>query len=646
MNFLALAGIARVACVLVLMASVALVHAGQPVDWTLDAPQQDRVFQRDASGGALVVVAGTFPKDAGVRPGDWVETRFLGDKKWSRTWQVAPGESGFRLAVRLPSGLTRAFVRVRRGDDVLTAAEVGVSVGEVFVVAGQSNSANHGDERQTPRRPGVMALGPKGWQLARDPQPGASGDGGSFIPPLGDALGMELGVPVGFVCVGSGGTSVREWLPTGVLFESPPTVMARVRRKDNAWESDGALYQQLVARVRALGTNGFRAVLWHQGESDANQADPSHTLRGDLYARLLSRVMEGVRAEAGWPVPWMVAQVSYHTPDDRGSEDIRRAQASLWESGLAMQGPDTDALGERWRDGGGRGVHFNGEGLREHGRLWATRLVTWLKTLTASGSGGAAGANGVFVPAPGWPALKAGRVETFMAGGRPAFAFLPTGESKTRRELPWVFYAPTLGGVPDEAERWMHEQFLAAGVAVAGVDVGEAYGSPAAHEAQEALYQEVRRRFGFRGKACVLGRSRGGLIVSSWAASHPSRVLGVAGIYPVFDVRSYPGVERAAGSYGMSPEGLAARLGSLNPVGKAGALARAGIPALLVHGDHDAVVPMEPNSGAFVQGYVEAGRGDLARLILLPGRGHDMDLGFFRSIELVRFVVERAMAGR
>jgi hypothetical protein len=47
-----------------------------------------------------------------------------------------------------------------------------------------------------------------------------------------------------------------------------------------------------------------------------------------------------------------------------------------------------------------------------------------------------------------------------------------------------------------------------------------------------------------------------------------------------------------------------------------------------------------------MQGYAAAGRGDLARLIVLPGRGHDMDLGFFRSIELVRFVVDRAMARR
>src|SRR6478672_8549449 len=63
--------------------------------------------------------------------------------------------------------------------------------------------------------------------------------------------------------------------------------------------------------------------------------------------------------------------------------------------------------------------------------------------------------------------------ENFTVAERPAFLFLPT-EDKRSRPQPWVFYAPTLPAYPDEAERWMHEQFVAAGVAVAGVDVGEA----------------------------------------------------------------------------------------------------------------------------------------------------------------------------
>src|SRR4051812_21444799 len=67
--------------------------------------------------------------------------------------------------------------------------------------------------------------------------------------------------------------------------------------------------------------------------------------------------------------------------------------------------------------------------------------------------------------------------EAFLVEGRPAFILLPA-EAKRQKPQPWVFYAPTLAGYPDEHEKWMHEQFLAAGIAVAGIDVGEGYGSP------------------------------------------------------------------------------------------------------------------------------------------------------------------------
>src|SRR4051812_25594500 len=61
--------------------------------------------------------------------------------------------------------------------------------------------------------------------------------------------------------------------------------------------------------------------------------------------------------------------------------------------------------------------------------------------------------------------------DNFTVANRTAFVFLPP-EAKRTQPQPWIFYAPTLPAYPDEAERWMHEQFLAAGIAVAGVDVG------------------------------------------------------------------------------------------------------------------------------------------------------------------------------
>ncbi len=74
-----------------------------------------------------------------------------------------------------------------------------------------------------------------------------------------------------------------------------------------------------------------------------------------------------------------MAQASYHVPGDEGSEEIRAAQASLSQDGIALAGPDSDALKGDLRENNGQGVHFSGKGLREHGARWAAKVLPWLE---------------------------------------------------------------------------------------------------------------------------------------------------------------------------------------------------------------------------------------------------------------------------
>ena len=351
-----------------------------PVQLMQPVPHQ--VVQRRTRDDGLIPVAGTFPGGGPVPVGmevRWVGERVAGDWIPVRT----AGEGGaFRAELVAPAGgWYRVQVRGFGPDPEAVDAETGpVGVGEIFVVAGQSNSANHGEERQVTRTGRVAAWDGGTWRLCVDPQPGASGDGGSFLPPLGDILVERLGVPVGFVACGIGATSVREWLPRGATFPEPPTLEGRVERlPDGRWASRGEAYARLVERMRPLGPRGFRAVLWHQGESDANQKDPTRTLPGPLYREFLERVIRDSRRDVGWEVPWFVARASYHVPGDEGSPEIRAAQASLWRDGVALEGPDSDALKGNLRDAGGQGVHFSGEGLRAHAAVWAERILPWLQ---------------------------------------------------------------------------------------------------------------------------------------------------------------------------------------------------------------------------------------------------------------------------
>src|SRR5207248_7910961 len=113
------------------------------------------------------------------------------------------------------------------------------------------------------------------WQPADDPQPGVHDRtaGGSCWPAFGDALYEKYKVPVAVVSAGHSGSSVNQWQP------------------------DGELYKWMMERVGRLGSGGFRAVLWHQGESDVQMSAAD-------YERLLGIVIRASKKDAGWDFPW------------------------------------------------------------------------------------------------------------------------------------------------------------------------------------------------------------------------------------------------------------------------------------------------------------------------------------------------------
>jgi hypothetical protein len=291
-------------------------------------------------------------------------------------------EGTFRGELLAPAG---GFYRVEvrgalRGVLTAAAAVQHVGVGEVFVIAGQSNATNYGEVKQTSRTRMVSAFDGHSWRIADDPQPGVqdSSTKGSFIPSFGDAMYEKYRIPIGIAAMGHGSTSIRQWLPEGERFALPPTMPKYVRQSASGeWESDGTLFNGMMARIRQLGAHGFRALLWHQGESDAHQ-QAGHEISGADYARLLTHIIEASRREAGWDFPWFVAEVSYHTPADASTPEIRDAQRSLWQSGIALEGPDTDRLIGAMRQNNGAGVHMSDAGLKAHGQLWADKVSAWL----------------------------------------------------------------------------------------------------------------------------------------------------------------------------------------------------------------------------------------------------------------------------
>jgi hypothetical protein len=229
--------------------------------------------------------------------------------------------------------------------------------------------------------------------------------------------------------------------------------------------------------------------------------------------------------------------------------------------------------------------------------------------------------------------------EVFSVQGHTAF-LIPGKAVPNVNTKPWVWYAPTLQGLPGPEERWMFEQFREAGIAVAGIDVGESCGSPDGRALFTALYDELTAKRGLSKKPVLLGRSRGGLMTLCWAAENADKTGGFAGIYPVCNLTSYPGIAKAAPAYHLQPDQLTAKLTEHNPVDRLAALAKAEVPLFAIHGDVDGTVPLEANSGLLKSRY-EALGGSM-ELIIPKGQGHNMWTGFFQCAELVAFVKANA----
>ncbi|MCC6695438.1 MAG: prolyl oligopeptidase family serine peptidase [Candidatus Hydrogenedentes bacterium] len=226
--------------------------------------------------------------------------------------------------------------------------------------------------------------------------------------------------------------------------------------------------------------------------------------------------------------------------------------------------------------------------------------------------------------------------QVFAVEGHVAFLMPPPPEKRIN-PMPWVWYAPTLPGLPGEEERWMFERFHAAGIAIAGIDVGESYGSPDGRAVYSALYKELTENRGCAKKSCLLARSRGGLMLYNWACEHPDAVAGIAGIYPVCNLLSYPGVAKACSAYRLSEAELTAQLSSHNPIDRLAPLAKGKVPIFHIHGDADTVVPLADNSGELARRYRELG--GKIQLVIPEGQGHSMWPGFFQCQELVDFVI-------
>ena len=205
---------------------------------------------------------------------------------------------------------------------------------------------------------------------------------------------------------------------------------------------------------------------------------------------------------------------------------------------------------------------------------------------------------------------------------------------------PWAWYAPTFTGLqPDVNNSWLFERLIQNGFWVVGVDVGESYGSPAGRRVYSAFYDTLISLYNLNPRACFVAQSRGGLMAYNWAADsgNEQKVSRLAGIYPVGDLVSYPGLDIAAPAYNMTPQELQDSLVFNDPIDRLAPLAAAGVKIFHVHGDADSTAPLAQNSQVIYDRYTTLG--GMMTLIIIPGEGHNTSPLFFQSLGMLDFLL-------
>lgn len=312
----------------------------------ITTPTAYRTFQRNSSGLANIAITGTY---VGTPSG--IEARWNGGT-WTAMGTVSGGNFSGTLSNQTQG---QGTLEVRFTNDTgISASSAYVGIGDVFIVAGQSNASGYGTNNQSYSHATLKAtmLGNDyNWKELVDPTDSKINQvdsvsaetgtpGGSVWPLLATLFMANQGVPCAFVPCAWGGADVLSWQP-GANHEDRTTLYGSMN-------------------YRAIQT-GVKVVLLHLGERDALIGTSQAT-----YNSLLDSFANAVNTDSSVKV--MACKLQNCT--DRDETAVNAAIAEAWgDNSNVLTGPDFSDITPSVD-----GLHFKTDAeLQEAAdRWWAT----------------------------------------------------------------------------------------------------------------------------------------------------------------------------------------------------------------------------------------------------------------------------------
>ena len=366
-------------------------------------PTSRAVFQRNNSNQSSIYIAGNYTLFSDKIEARAVARPMTPTQGTTTNWTVIqsnPSNGYYFGTLNISGGWYDLEVRHWNGTNLLGSATIQrIGVGEVFLIAGQSNATGDSDLKNQGN------FGPR----ANDDRVSVvnytvnfpTNYGGIILPraefsrldstfnispfglsawcwgALGDTLTKRLNVPIAFFNGGWSGTGSTAWKESAIDSTATPTNFFTMPR--------GMPYGNLRAALHFYAAQfGVRAVLWHQGETDNLQNIDRNT-----YGNNLKTVITKSREHSGKSnLAWVVSKASRFKglgiinsrtwqPVIDAQNDVIGINGNLQTNYTTQvfEGPITDGLiGPNIRTSDS--VHFVGNGHRILAGVWSQRLNT------------------------------------------------------------------------------------------------------------------------------------------------------------------------------------------------------------------------------------------------------------------------------
>ncbi|MGR3811496.1 sialate O-acetylesterase [Jiulongibacter sp. NS-SX5] len=350
-----------------------LINSGKAQDFRVTLPEYKSVYQRNNENIGFVKV-----KLENLQQVDSISLAvFDRQSDWSHEYDLTSSISNQKVftSIALAGGWYRFSFTFYSGGQAYKQEVSHVGVGEVFLVAGQSNAQREGPSPKDERvvgalfdggrngRPNFFSINTTEYKKWLWPSP----PGTSFVGVLGDSLVNRLGVPVLFFNAAAGGTSSGDWYQSAIYNEPP------------------YFYVDLLLHKFTFDL-GMRGVLWLQGESNS-RVDSYHP-EAEVYQTQIQFMVDKMRDTLHFPeFNWVVSLTSWNkagadtltgfdpNPDYLREQTRNGQQLLIDEDQEIYQGPDTDVL-EGYANSTLRsdGTHFTSEGFVFVGIFWNRSL--------------------------------------------------------------------------------------------------------------------------------------------------------------------------------------------------------------------------------------------------------------------------------